>query len=68
MSDERAEAMQAVVDRVTSYQDGARESTVADELTKGFTEAGVDVSDDEVRTLADAIEERHGAVTVSEVL
>ena len=68
MTDERTEAMQAVVDRVTSYQDGAREGTVVDELSKGFSEAGVDVSDDDVRTLADAIEDQHGAVSVSEVL
>ena len=68
MTDERTEAIQAVVDRVSSYQDGAREGTVADELAKGFTEAGVDVSDDETSSLADAIESRHGSVSVSEVL
>jgi hypothetical protein len=68
MTDERTEAIQAVVDRVTSWQDGAPEGTVEDELVKGFTEAGVDVSQDETRALADAIEARHGAVSVGEVL
>jgi hypothetical protein len=68
MSDERTEAMQAVVDRVTSWQDGAPEGTVEDELRKGFTAAGVDVTDDDVRTLAEAIEDRHGAVSVEEAL
>lgn len=68
MTDERTEAMQAVVDRVTSWQDGATEGTVDDELKKGFDAAGVDVSDEERRALADAIEGRHGAVKVDEVL
>ena len=68
MSDERTEAIQAVVDRVTSWQDGAPEGTVENELRKGFGEAGVDVTDDDVRTLAEAIEDRHGAVSVEEVL
>jgi hypothetical protein len=68
MSDERTEAIQAVVDRVTSWQDGAPEGTVENELRKGFSEAGVDVSDDDVRTLAGAIEDRHGAVSVEDVL
>ena len=68
MSDERTEAIQAVVDRVSSWQDGAPEGTVESELRKGFSESGVDVSDDDVRTLAEAIEDRHGAVKVEEIL
>jgi len=68
MSDERTEAIQAVVDRVTSWQDGAPEGTVENELRKGFSEAGVEVADDEVRALAEAIESRHGAVSADEVL
>jgi hypothetical protein len=68
MSDERTEAIQAVVDRVTSWQDGATEGTVEEELRKGFTAAGVELSDDDVRTLAEAIEDRHGAVSVEEIL
>jgi len=65
---EKWEAIQAVVDRVTSWQDGATEGTVADELRKGFGEAGVEVSEDGVTRLADAIESRHGAVSAREVL
>lgn len=68
MTDERTEAVQAVVDRVSSYQDGAPEGTVAKELRDGFTEAGVDVSDDDVTKLADAIEAEHGAVSAADVL
>ena len=65
---ERLEAVQAVVDRVTSWQDGATEGTVAEELRKGASEVGVDLSEDEVTRLADAIEDRHGAVSAAEVL
>jgi hypothetical protein len=67
-STEKYEAIQAVVDRVTSWQDGATEGTVADELRKGFGEAGVDVPEEDVTRLADAIESRHGAVDAKDVL
>ena len=68
MSDERTEAIQAVLDRVTSWQDGAPGGTVQAELRKGFDEAGIDMSDEDVRTLAEAIEDRHGSVSADEVL
>jgi hypothetical protein len=67
-SSEKMEAIQAVVDRVTSWQDGATEGTVEQELRDGFSEAGVDVAEDDVRRLADAISGRHGAVSAAEVL
>jgi hypothetical protein len=67
-ADERMEAIQAVVDRVTSWQDGAPEGTVADELRRGAEQVGVEISDDEVTRLADVIEERHAAVSAAEVL
>lgn len=67
-TDERMEAIQAVVDRVTSWQDGATEGTVADELRRGADHVGVDLSEDEVRRLADVIEDRHAAVSAAEVL
>jgi hypothetical protein len=68
MSNERNEALQGVVDRVTSYQDGAPEGTVEEELRSGFREAGTEVSDEDITKLARAIEERHGAISVEEVL
>ncbi|WP_345529361.1 hypothetical protein [Nocardioides endophyticus] len=68
MSDERIEAVQAVVDRVSSYQDGAPERTVEKELRAGFAESGVEVSDGEVKQLAEAIEAEHGSVSASDVL
>ncbi len=68
MTHARTQAIQAVVDRTSSYQDGAPEGTVEAELRAGFAAAGVDVTDDELRLLAEAIEDRHGAVDVTEVL
>lgn len=62
------QAIQTVVDRVTSWQDGATEGTVEQELRKGFSEVGIDVSEDHVTALADAIQSRHGAVDAGEVL
>ena len=67
-STEKLEAIQAVVDRVTSWQDGATEGTVEQELRDGFAEVGVDVSDDDVTRLADAIQSKHGAVAAADVL
>ena len=67
-SSEELEAIQAVVDRVTSWQDGAPEDTVEQELRDGFSDAGVDVPDRDVRKLADAIEDEHGAVRAADIL
>lgn len=64
----RIEAIQAVVDRVTSWQDGATEGTVAEELRRGAEEVGVDLSDEDVRKLADAIEDEHAKVDAQAVL
>ena len=62
------EAIQLVVDRVTSWQDGATEGTVAEELRKGFDEVGVEVEPDDVEKLAEAIQDVHGEVDAAEVL
>ena len=67
-SPEHLEAVQAVVDRVTSWQDGAPEGTVADELRRGLSAAEVTLHDDDVARLAEAIEAEHGAVDAREVL
>jgi hypothetical protein len=66
--DEKLEAVQAVVERVTAYQDGAPEGTVEDELRKGLTEAEVELDDEEIHRLAEAIEAEHGSVSVKHVL
>lgn len=41
----RVEAVQAVADRIISWQDGATEDVVREELLKGLSEAGVEVPD-----------------------
>ena len=65
---DRNEAVQAVVDRVSSYQDGAPEGTVETELTAGLGEVGIQLDPADVRTLAEAIEAEHGGVSVADVL
>ncbi len=67
-SSEELEAVQPVVDRVTSWQDGAPEDTVEQELRYGLSQAGVDVLDQDVVQLADAIEDEPGAVRAADVL
>jgi hypothetical protein len=67
-TEEELQAVQGVVDRVSSYQDGAPEGTVARELRDGLGEAGVSLSEEEIRTLADAIEAERGSVEAAKVL
>ncbi len=62
------EAIQAVVDRVSAYQDGAPEQTVESELRKGFGEAEVEMTDEQVSALVTAIEANGGDVDAAEVL
>ncbi|MEN8674433.1 hypothetical protein [Nocardioides sp.] len=68
MSNERTEAVQAVVDRMTSYQDGAPEGTVEKELREALGETDVSLTDDEIVTLATAIEHGEGKISVATVL
>ncbi|AKT50324.1 hypothetical protein [Arsenicicoccus sp. oral taxon 190] len=53
----KAEAEDRVVERVESWQEGAEQETVAQELREGFEEAGVDKSEDDVERLAKQIHE-----------
>ena len=62
------EAIQGVVDRVSSYQDGATEGTVERELRKAFDEADIGVGDEDVVKLAAAIEDAHASVDAASVL
>ncbi|MGA9101783.1 hypothetical protein [Aeromicrobium sp.] len=68
MNNDKMEAIQAVVERVSSYQDGATEGTVEDELRNGFVEAGVELDEADIRRLAEAIENEHGSVSAENVL
>jgi hypothetical protein len=67
-SSDELEAIQGVVDRVSSYQDGAPEGTVQRELADGLVEAGLTLSEDDVSRLAAAIEDEHGSVAAASVL
>ena len=67
-STEETEAIQAVVDRVSSYQDGAPEGTVEKELRSALAETDLTLDDREVTVLAEAIESEHGAVDAGSVL
>lgn len=65
---EQLEAVQNAVDRVGANWDAATEGTVETELREALTEVGVELSDDDVRALAEAIDAQDGIVTVSSVL
>lgn len=67
MNNERNEALQAVVDRVSAYQESAPEATVDKELREALTETDLEVSDEEITTLVRAIEEP-GEVSVTELI
>lgn len=68
MTNERNEAVQAVLDRVTSYQDGATDGTVDKELREALGEAGIDLTEDQVGSLLDAVEKADGPVSADDVL
>ena len=68
MQTEKIQAVQGVVDRVGSYQEGATERTIEQELRDGLADAGLDLTDDEVTRLAAAIDDVDGIVDVGEVL
>lgn len=62
----KLEAAQAVVDKVTSWQHGAEEETVREELDKGLAEAEVDLPSDTVDALTEQIHETGQTPDVTE--
>ncbi|GAB2678791.1 hypothetical protein [Thalassiella azotivora] len=62
------EALQAVVDRVVSWQDGATEETVRAELAKGADEAGVEVDGGVLDELARRIHSDPDRIEVAQVV
>ncbi len=68
MDPDKLTAVQAVVDRVSSWQDGATEGTVDGEVRKGLDEVGVSLTDDEIGKLVAAIESEQGAADAGDVL
>lgn len=67
-SNEELEAMQAVVQRVVSYQDGATEGTTEKELRSAFGETDIDPTEDEITKLVDAIEADPASAHAASVL
>lgn len=65
---DKVTAIQAVVDRVTSYQDGATEGTLESELRKGLDEAGLELGDHQVAALVAAIEADAGDADAGQAL
>lgn len=68
METEKIEAVQNVVERVSSYQEGAEEGQVERELRSGLDEAGVTLEDDQITALANAIESDPASVDAATVL
>lgn len=62
------EALQAVVDRVTSWQDGAVVEKVREELGKGVDEAGIEVPSSLLDELARRIHADQDRVEVAQVV
>jgi hypothetical protein len=61
-------AIQAVVDRVSSWQETATEGTVETELRKGLDEVGVTITDSQVAALVAAIEQDAGEADAGDTL
>ena len=68
MDSDKLEAVQNVIDRVSSYQDSATDSTVEKELREGLAEAGVSLDDEQVKALASAIEDGPGEARAADLL
>ena len=68
MDSEHREAIQAVVDRVSSYQESAPRETVAHELQEGLREADLDLAPEDITALISAIDDSGGQVSVADVL
>lgn len=66
--DNVVEAVKNVVERVSSYQEGAPEGYVEKELRSGLDEAGVDLDEAQITALAEAIEADPSDVDVEGVL
>lgn len=53
--DPRVEALQAVVDRIVSWQEGADDATVRTELDDALSQAGVDLDEATTQRIVDRV-------------
>lgn len=65
---EKKTAVQAVVDRISSWQDGATPDTVRAELDRGLQDAGVEIGETEKNLIVDRVADGGQGFDVSEVL
>ena len=66
--DPRVEVLQAVYDRVSSYEESAPPETIRAELDEAIEQAGIEVDDDTRRTLVQHIDDRGGREDVASLL
>ena len=66
--DPRVEVLQAVYDRVNSYEESATPEAIRQELDEAIDKAGIEVSDDARTRLAQHIDDRGGREDVATVL
>ena len=66
--DPRVEVLQAVYDRVSSYEESATPETIRAELDEAIEQAGIDVDDDTRQTLVQHIDDRGGREDVASLL
>ena len=67
-ADARIEVLQAVVDRVLSWQEGAAPETVRAELDAALTEAGVELDEETKERVVSRIRDESPHFDVREVL
>ena len=68
LNDDQITAVQAAVDRVTSWQDGATEGTLEAELRKALDEVGVGLDQEQLDKVLAAMEEHKGTTDAHAVL
>jgi hypothetical protein len=67
-ADPRVEVLQAVVDRIVSWQEGADGATVRAELDRALSEAGVDVDETTRQRIVDRVTSETPHFDVRDVL
>ena len=66
--DPRVEVLQAVVDRIVSWQEGTDEATVRTELDDALSQAGVDLDEDAKQRIVERVSSETPHFDVREVL
>ena len=64
----RMEAVQAVLDRITSYQESATEGTTDVELREALSETDLQLDEGQIEKLVQAVETTDGPVKATDVL